>query len=493
MQQKKSISFGTRGWILIIFQAIAFLAFIVFTNYPMNLLASSGFYGGWSGIDPETNNFIGTNLVSIIYTVSSVVAIIIQLIFSRFMGKIKNIKPFAMTLGAIGLALAAFITFRTPYFNPEDGSAVDVLWLILYGIECVTIIMYSTFGIGVIIGQWFPRRKGTVMGIATLMFPIGNALIGPVANNIFAMDFESPDGPMPKLIEYCVSGGHAGSNTFMSSMIPFLIICVIGWIIGMIFVKDYPEMVGAFRDNDKSITPEVANQMMLQEIEAKKTTVWRTGHTMACRDFWFITIPAGILLMFSVGAMTQTSQIFKSVNLQDSYDVIMLCIAAAGLVGSYLLGVIDTKIGTKKSMIMAMCLMILSGILGLIGALSGAGALVVTAFIVLGLFMGASSNYTVSAAAQYWRREDFSSVFAVVNGVANLINAFGPMLIATLLFSVPEQPIVGVRNVFIACLIGGIISLILMIAFSVKHVKATDDKYRAAAGKPLDDELAHRL
>ena len=483
MQQKKSISFGAKGWILIIFQAIAFLAFTVFTNYPMNLLASSGFYGGWTG-DPAAGNITGTALVSTVYTLSSIIAIVIQLIFSRFMGKIKSIKPFVMILGAIGLCLAAFITFYPPTMNP-DG---DWLWLILYGIECITIIMYSTFGIGVLIGQWFPRRKGTVMGIATLMFPIANALIGFVANGVFAMDFQAENGPMPQLVEYAMSGHMAGANTWMTAMLPFLIICVIGWFIGLFFIKDYPEMVGAFRDNDKSITPEVANQMMLQEIEAKKTTVWKTGHTMACRDFWFITIPAGILLMFSVGAMTQTQPIFEMVGLSDSYSTIMLVIAAAGLVGSYALGVIDTKIGTKKSMIMAMCLMILSGILGLIGALGNQGALVVAAFVVLGLFMGASSNYTVSAAAQYWRREDFSSVFACVNGVANLINAFGPMLIANLLFGTA-----GIKGVFIACGVGGVLSLILMICFSAKHVKETDDKYRSAAGKPLDDALANRL
>ena len=135
-----------------------------------------------------------------------------------------------------------------------------------------------------------------------------------------------------------------------------------------------------------------------------------------------------------------------------------------------------------------MFMMLISGILGFIGASSHNGTMVLVAFIILGLFMGASSNYTVSAAAQYWRREDFSSVFAVVNAIANLIQAFGPMIIANLLFSAA-----GVQGVFIACGIGGVISVILMFLFSAKHVKETDDKYRAAAGKPLDNELAGRL
>ena len=481
MQQKKSINFGFRGWMLIIFQAIAFLAFTAFTNYPMNLLASSGFYGGFTMTEAGP---VGTAVVSNTYTIAAIITIVIQLILSRFMSKIKNMKAISMILGAISLGLAAFITF----YPPSMTETPNWLWIILYALEYITVTMYATFTIGVLIGQWFPRRKGTVMGIATLMFPIANALIGFIAPNIFAMNFEAEGGPIPKLVEFAMSGGHAGANTWMPVMLPFLIVCIVGWLIGLIFVKDYPEQCGCYRDNDKSITPEVAQKMMEEEIRARETTVWKTGHTLACRDFWFVTVPAGILLMFAVGAMTQTQPIFEMVGMGEQYSTIMLGIAAAGIVGSFVLGVIDTKIGTKKSMTIAMFMMLLSGILGYIGASSHNGTIVVVAFIILGLFMGASSNYTVSAAAQYWRREDFSSVFAVLNAIANLIQAFGPMLIANLLFGAA-----GVQGVFIACGIGGIVSVILILLFSPKNVKATDDKYRAAAGKPLDNELASRL
>jgi len=263
MQQKKSINFGFRGWMLIIFQAIAFLAFTAFTNYPMNLLAGQGFYGGWdmAQSNPDAGQIVGTALVSNVYTVAAIIVIVIQLILSRFMSKIKNMKAISMVLGAISLGLAAFITFYPPTMTPE----ANWLWLILYALEYISVTMYATFTIGVLIGQWFPRRKGTVMGIATLAFPIANFLIGVIAPGIFAMDFAAEE-PMPLLIEYAMSGGHAGQNTWMTALIPFLIICIIGWLIGLIFVKDYPEQCGCYRDNDKSITPEVAKKMMEQEI-----------------------------------------------------------------------------------------------------------------------------------------------------------------------------------------------------------------------------------
>ena len=44
MNQKKTVNFGFRGWMLIIYQAIAFVTYQVFTNYPLNILADM--YGG---------------------------------------------------------------------------------------------------------------------------------------------------------------------------------------------------------------------------------------------------------------------------------------------------------------------------------------------------------------------------------------------------------------------------------------------------------------
>ena len=162
----------------------------------------------------------------------------------------------------------------------------------------------------------------------------------------------------------------------------------------------------------------------------------------------------------------------------------MLMVAIFGAIGSWLLGVFDTRFGTKKSMIMAMILMILSGVCGALATATGTGALVVIALIFVAMFMGASSNFTVSVAAQYWRREDFSGVFACVNPVSNIFNAVAPTIVAILIASV-----MGVRAVFIFLLVAGIIGLILMLAYNGAHVKTVDDTYRKAAGKPLDDAL----
>ena len=237
------------------------------------------------------------------------------------------------------------------------------------------------------------------------------------------------------------------------------------------------------------MTPEVAQAMMLEEIENRKTTVWKLNHTLTTRDFWFLTIPAGFLLMLSVGTMTQTNQILgqmgEGLNRFGGFAGVMLMIMIFGLIGSFVLGVLDQKFGTKKSMIIASVIMVIAGILGVASSPAKPG-LLVGALICLALFMGASSNYTVSLAAQYWRREDFPTVFAAVNPIANVINAFGPMLVAIIMIAA------GYNHIFTLTLVLGVISVILLCLVSPAHIKAKDDRYREAAGKPLDDALVGR-
>ena len=85
------------------------------------------------------------------------------------------------------------------------------------------------------------------MGIATFAFPLGNESYRSICSYRIQRW-------MPHI-----------ANAFA----PFLIIFIVGLILGIIFVPDYPEEVGAFRDNNPNMTPEMAKNMMLEEIENK--------------------------------------------------------------------------------------------------------------------------------------------------------------------------------------------------------------------------------
>lgn len=441
MKALRSLNLGGRGWMLLAYQFLAFVAMSAFTNFPMNML--SDMYGG-------------AQKISALYTAGTLIAIAIQLVLAVFMGKIKSIKLIGNFIGIVTMVFTLLIMLLPP---PMQG-----LWQVCYLVVCVAAPMWATFTVGILVGQWFPTKKGTFMGIATLAFPIVNGTMGAFAGSVFGK----------------------GAPDVFGAFLPYWIICLVGLIIGIFAVRDYPEQCGAYRDNDKNMTPEAAKQMMLQEIENKKTSVWKTGSTLANRDFWLITIPMGALLLCAVGMMTQTSAIIGSYGAAmdpfGGFAGIMVMIMIFGIVGSFVIGLIDTAIGTKKAVILSCVIMLVSGILGMVHS----AQCTVMALILLAVFMGASSNFTVSAAAQYWRREDFSSVFGCVNPIANIIQAVGPAIIAVLIV------MKGSTAVFGMVALVGAVSIILGLLFSPKHVKAVDDARREKAGKVLDDALAGR-
>ncbi len=458
--------FGARGWILMIYQFLAYIAFVCFTNWPMNALGS--YY------DPVN----GTQGVAKIYTIAAVLGVVIQVIASPFIGKIKSIYRLSIVMGIISIVASFGVMMCTP----------GTLWNISYFVACLFVIIWSTFIIGILIGQWFPRRKGTVMGLVTIAFPVGNALMGIFLGEAIGMSIgmAAEGAPMEAMIA-------AIAPIARKAYMPFFILVVVGVVLAIILLKDFPEMVGAYRDNDKSMTPEVAAAMTKFEVENRRTSVWTLGKTLACPDFWLIAIPAGFMLMGSVGMMTQTTNIFTSVGIDATsakFDMVLMVNSVIAIFGSWLLGIVDTKIGCRKSMIIAVVTMILSGIIGATGTQIG----VIAGMWMLGIFMGASSNYTVSGSVQYWRIEDFPTVFGKVNPLANLMNNMAPVVISSLMFmnAAKTQGMPDTGPCFIFLAIAGVISLIMLLLFKPARVKKYDDKYRAAAGKPLDDALVGR-
>jgi len=505
MQQKRGINFGFRGWMLIIYQAIAYITFQSFTQYPLNILAP--FYGG-------------SQKVANIYSICAVVGILVQIVLAGIVARMKKIKLFGAVLGAITLLLALGVMLLP----------AGPVWDIVYALINVISVLYATFALGILVGQWFPTRKGIVMGIATLAFPIANGLLGPFASAVFGKSIPALAGavgealgkagatgdgalagvlgPIMGMLESGDSNGfisalvssdfYAGnaalrgavSSTIAGAFLPFFIVSLVGWIIGLVFIRDYPEECGAFRDNDRSMTPEIAKAMMEQEIENKKTSVWTYLHTIKCKEFWFGTICVALLLSCSIGLMSQSNAIInkyaEELEFIGGYTGVMMLVMIFGMIGSFVLGVLDQKLGTRKAMIISSVLMIIGGLLGLI---DNAIALLL-AMIFVAMFMGASSNFGVSCAAQYWRREDFSRIFTLSSPIGSMISSASPALIAALLFGANGYK--GHAGAFVFVAISGVVALVVMILYKPGHIREMDDKYRAAAGKPLDDALAGR-
>ncbi len=472
--QKKSISLGGRGTILMLYQFFGFGVYCAINQVGQNVYPNILYFGK---LDP--------NSVALWYFLGSVLAVIIQLIFGKKIANSGHLKGTSIIL----MSLAGAFTIGMACFGNNEK-----LWLACWFIGVTLSIVGATFIISTMVGQWFPTRKGTVMGIATLAFPIFNAFALTVFLGLYT-NFDL-------LGKLGVQGGTPVHE--LIAWAPFLLVDLIAILLCVFVLKEFPEQCGCYPDNDKNMTPEAAHAMLAAMEEAKKKSVWSFGKTAKSGGFWIIAFVCGILLIGSVGPMTQIVPLLDSVAGKTYIDngsptptgnIVLWVFAAIGCAGSWLIGILDTKVGTKKAMTLSVVLMIISTAALTVVALANKNcglvkmpqqAMMWTFYVGFGclqLFMGAASNFTVSAAAQYWRREDFPSVFAFVNAIANIINAAGPYLL-TSLRKAAKGTVFGDTYVLAwaaLCLLA-IISLILICIFKPAMVAAKDAKYRAAAG-----------
>lgn len=486
MNQNQRIGFGARGWMLMIYQILAYAGYTAFTNFPQNILNS--FYGG-------TTKLTLMNLIG-----SAIGYLITYFIVAPRIGKIKSVKRTGLLIGVVALIFCALICIVPP--------SKAALWRVVFVCVLVVTQMWGCFFVTLLIGNWFPRRKGTVMGIVTMAFPIVTGICLGIFASLFFGDFEAQVGA--KVGELMASGafqdpgvaaGVAVDKVVTSKAVmlfaPYWIIMVVGMLICVFFLKDFPEQCGAYRDNDRTFTPEMANQMLVKELELRQKSVWKRSKIWGCKDWWLQAIPTSILLSAAMAFMVQIMPVLQEHEAELSvlaipsfslmatgYSAVLFGLAIFACFGSWLLGVIDTKKGVRTAVLITSILMFISGILGLV---ENVWCTVASTWL-LGLFMGASSNFGLSSIVRYWRHEDFPAVYSGAPPLGTVIGAAMPFVVASIATSFG-----GYKYAFGFVAILAIVCIICNRAFDPRGIIAYDNKLREAAGLPIDDELEQRL
>jgi len=457
--QRKSIGFGPRGTLLMIYQVLAYVGYTAFTSFPQNVM--SEFYGG-------------TTTTTLMNLIGGIVGYLITyLIIAPRIGRIKNTKRVGIIIGLISLVFCALICVIPP--------TMRALWCVAFMLVLISTQLWACFFVTMLIGNWFPRRKGTVMGIVTIAFPI----VTGICLNLFMVHFYSLLGSGASLLKAAVS-----------AFAPYWALALAGIIICAVFLKDFPEQVGAYRDNEQSFTPEMANQMLQAELEARKKSVWKRSKIWGCLDWWLLAIPNSLLLSCAIAMMVQIVPVLMGYNEQlrvlaipsfslmsQGYSAVLFGLAVFATAGSWILGVLDTRFGTRFAMTVTAVFMLISGILG---SIDNVWCVVVACWL-LGIFMGAASDFGLSAVVRYWRQEDFPSVFSGAPPLGTVVGAAFPFIIASIAARFTYN------GAFLFIGIMAVISLISLALFNPRRLAKYDNKLREAAGLPVDDVLEQRL
>ena len=385
---KTKSNFGRKGWgiLLLTFLSIMFMSSIVYDSLNVTIAVFSEKYN----INPAT-----------LYIFSTICAWI-SVIGAVFWGMVCTKKTIRFAWAA-----ALFLT-----------TAVCVVWGFAPnpGVYFTCLAIASVAGMGFayianlnVISNWFPRKKGLAMGWATIGFPVSAILTVPVLTGILKA---------------------SGLSTI------YLVYAVATFILGIfvvIFVRDYPEQVGAYPDNDKNFDKEELDRLLKAGLEYQKVSKWQPKNLLRTANMWKIAVSLGIMELLALGIMTNFVPRMTQIGFTEKVIIPMLVMAGViACFGSYLCGLLDAKVGPKKAIIITLIFGLISLIFNLAGGfvkVAGNDQLATVLMFVaqpfLGIMLGGAANYLVSLTSTIWGRYDFDMAYRVLKPLVAVVGALG--------------------------------------------------------------------
>lgn len=363
MNKKNSlVDFGKAGWGVIIFCMAMFYFFVGFCTDGNNVSAPAA--AAHLGVDA------GTILVRNSY--AGLIGVVFYIVMSQLARKIGAKKVAAICLIIAGISF---------YFigNPPSLLGYTIAYTFLIGSSMSSGYVAG----GALVAKWFPKKKGLVMGYTTAGLNIASATWVLL---------------MTKL---------SGVMTFEKAVIIPCIAVVILGLIGLFFIKDTPQEAGQNPDN-------VSAEVYAKEYDTKNEAEddrWTTGQLLRMKEVWTVGLATGILQLCSTGVMSQLVSRNIELGMDANKAVLMMTvIALVGIFGSWFIGVLDDKSGTKRTM-MVFCLWYA---LAVFANVLGTTWSMYLAVIMIGFSIGGSANFMSSFPASVFGRQGFEKMNSVV-------------------------------------------------------------------------------
>lgn len=363
MNKKNSlVDFGKAGWGVIIFCMAMFYFFVGFCTDGNNVSAPAA--AAHLGVDA------GTILVRNSY--AGLIGVVFYIVMSQLARKIGAKKVAAICLIIAGISF---------YFigNPPSLLGYTIAYTFLIGSSMSSGYVAG----GALVAKWFPKKKGLVMGYTTAGLNIASATWVLL---------------MTKL---------SGMMTFEKAVIIPCIAVVILGLIGLFFIKDTPQEAGQNPDN-------VSAEVYAKEYDTKNEAEddrWTTGQLLRMKEVWTVGLATGILQLCSTGVMSQLVSRNIELGMDANKAVLMMTvIALVGIFGSWFIGVLDDKFGTKRTM-MVFCLWYA---LAVFANVLGTTWSMYLAVIMIGFSIGGSANFMSSFPASVFGRQGFEKMNSVV-------------------------------------------------------------------------------
>ena len=356
-----------KGWHLMIFAILAMLVTNAGVNDGLNVALPEIAEG--AGLDYELCLSMGT--------VAGFVGVAMMLVIAKFRDRFGGRKVSAVLFIIFGL------TFFFLFLRAEN--------IVMYALsQCIMVSCgQGCFYLctGPMQSTWFPKKRGVVNGISTIGANIGTAILAPIMTVLLTM------------------------AEYRTSLSVFAVAAVVLGIYAYITLRDDPMDAGMYPDN---VTKEEYERDYKDLAEQNKyVSDWTIPKMLKCKEVWLTAIVLGFITLGLLGIITQFVQRNTSLGMSNASAISAMTIAGlVGIIGSYAIGYIDTKLGTKKAC-MIYCAIFAMGILFNLLA-EFCYPLVYVSIFIVGFSLGGSTNMSLSFPASVFGVLDYPKVNGVI-------------------------------------------------------------------------------
>ena len=342
-------NFGVKGWWILIFCAMNWFICVFLANLSLSIVAPAK--AEMMGVEP--------GMLLSWSTPARLISLVVVLILSRAMQKygVKMLNGLCLILGA------AFC------FLWGASSTVTTYVVAVLGIQCF-ISVTELGGCNMLISNWFPRKKGIAIGIATCGCPLASIVGVALLTAMIA-----------------ATGSLSGGLYVMAGITLFIAI------LNYATVKNYPEEWGAYPDNDPNSK---------KREDEKLHTGWNWKRGLKDRELWLVSISNGILGLSTIAFVSTLIPSMMMAGFSQPTAISMLAISTAiGWPTSLIFGYIDQKFGTQKSAMLCGLVTLLGVVAFFLHGTAGAWLFA----LLIGATTGVNNSYPVSMMAQIFGRD----------------------------------------------------------------------------------------
>lgn len=366
--------FGSKGWLMIVISGFCYFFFAATVNDGLNVIV--GNFAAEHSLD--YNALLASATPAAWFGILGVVfwTAVIQKLGSRKVGAI------ALALGGISYGLYGIVSSVTGFF-----IATALVNFMAYG--------FCNTAAQVMIAHWFPTRKGLALGWATMGTNLSSAVFIPI------------------LAVFVGLRGVNGSFFLVGA------IMIVVAVVYALFVRDTPEEYGCTPDNG-ALTP-AELQAALRESKEYKSP-WTPAKLLTNKQVWLTSLSYGVYILVTVALISQLIPRLTAGGWTQEKATGMMTIAAVlGLVGSYVTGWLDQKIGTKRASV-------LYGIWYLVAVLTccipANDMTMYLSVFFIGIGIGGIGNLLPSMIGNLFNRHDFARALGVINVISLIIRSF---------------------------------------------------------------------